>query len=137
LREIDGFGNCTSLSRIEIPSSVEQVKCNGFFGCTSLNEIIFSGESHLREIDGFGNCTSLSRIEIPSSVEKIASDGLLQCPLLRIVVIHGGCRLKIKRELQLIKPFIVYEASEMKNSRHLIHLGVGGRRTRRSWFTPF
>jgi hypothetical protein len=58
-------------------------------------------------------------------LRKIASNGLLQCPLLRIVVIDGGCRLKINRELQLIKPFIVYEDSEMKNSRHLIHLGVG------------
>jgi hypothetical protein len=136
LRELDGFEHCTSLSRIEIPSSVEQVKYKGFFGCISLNEIVFSRASHLREIDGFGNCTSLSQIEIPSSVEKIASDGLLRCPLLCIVVIHGGCRLKINRELQLIKAFIVYEDSKMKNSRHLIHFDVGGRGTR-SWFKPF
>jgi hypothetical protein len=71
LRKIDGFRQCTSLSRIEVPSSVEVIELSGFRECTSLNEVIFSAESHLREIGGFGKCTSLCRIEIPSSVEVI------------------------------------------------------------------
>jgi hypothetical protein len=49
----------------------------GFFGCASLNEIIFSSGSHLREISGFQSCTSLCRIEIPSSVEMTRKNGSL------------------------------------------------------------
>jgi hypothetical protein len=66
LREIRGFQECISLSRIEIPSSGELIDYSGFHRCTSLKEIFFSSESHLRKIRGFYKCTSLSRIEIPS-----------------------------------------------------------------------
>jgi hypothetical protein len=72
VREIDGFEHYTSLSRIEIPSSVEIISSFGFEGCTSLSTIVFSTASHLRMIDGFQACTSLCRIDIPSFVEIIS-----------------------------------------------------------------
>jgi hypothetical protein len=65
LRKILGFGGCTSLCRLEIPSSVETIGFDGFLECTSLNEIGFSSYSHLKVIDGFRKCTSLCRPEIP------------------------------------------------------------------------
>jgi aminoglycoside N3'-acetyltransferase len=128
LRVIDGFQKCTSLHRIEIPSSVEKIGKHGFFGCTSLTEIIFLSESHLREIDGFQKCTSLHRIEIPSAIEKIADSAFFLCQSLRVVVIHTRCEMRNNRTLQGLRPFLVYEDDDVKYSRRMLHLGVGGRR---------
>jgi hypothetical protein len=56
LREIDGFCQCNSLCRIDIPSSVEIIHQAGFHECAALNEIIFSVDSYLRQIQGFCQC---------------------------------------------------------------------------------
>jgi hypothetical protein len=96
-----------------------------------LSEIIFSSESHLREISGFEQCTSLHRIEIPSSVEVITLTVFFSCPSPRVVVIHAGCQMKRNEGLRAIRPFIVYETDDVKASRSLFHLGVGGRRRAR------
>jgi hypothetical protein len=130
LREISGFQHCTSLCRIEIPSSVERIGSNGiiggggFHGCTSLNEIVFSSDSHLREIYRFRGCTSLCRIEIPSSVEMIASEGFHGCTSLRVVIISTRCRMKENAGFRNIKPFLVDEGDDVKACRRLVHLGA-------------
>jgi hypothetical protein len=132
LRKIYGFQQCTSLCRIEIPSSVEQIGhyaslTSGFWGCTSLNEIYFSFNSHLKVIDGLGGCISLCRIEIPSSVEKIGWHGFRGCTSFRVVIIRAGCRMSANGGLRMIKPFLIYEEDDMKKHRNLIHLGFGRR----------
>jgi hypothetical protein len=132
LRKILGFERCTSLCRIDIPSSVEiigycSLRVSGFWGCTSLNDIRFSSDSHLRDIDGFGECTSLCRIEIPSSVEVFPWYGFSGCTSLRTVVIRAGCRIKVNEGLRRIKPFLVYPEDDMKEGRNLIRLGFGRR----------
>jgi hypothetical protein len=83
-----------ALCRIEIPSSVEKIKNSGFSRCTSLNEIVFSSESHLNRIEGFQGCTSLCRIEIPSSVEKIKNSGFPRCTSLNEIVFSSESHLK-------------------------------------------
>jgi hypothetical protein len=94
LREICGFQECTSLCRIELPSSVETIMVLSFRGCTSLNEVIFSSDSHLREIDGFRKSTSLRRIEIPSSVEKIPGFGFHECTSLNEIILSSDSHLR-------------------------------------------
>jgi hypothetical protein len=125
LREISGFRGCISLCRIELPSSVEKIGLYGFHGCRSLNEVVFSSDSHLREIFGFRGCTSLCRIELPSSVEVIGKSGFSGGTSLRVVVVGAGCRMKANGGLGMIKSFLVYEDDDLKECRHLIHLGVG------------
>jgi hypothetical protein len=127
LRDLNGFCACTSLCRIEIPSSVEVIGMRGFLQSTSLSEIDFSSDSHLREIDGFRQCTSLCRIEIPSSVEMIGSNGFRGCTSLRVVIIRAGCRMRFNQHLRSVRPFLVYEEGDMNQRRSLIHLGFGRR----------
>jgi hypothetical protein len=67
LRKIDGFCDCTSLCRIDIPSSVEIIFCPGFSKCRSLADVVLASDSHLREIAGFCDCASLCYISIPPS----------------------------------------------------------------------
>jgi hypothetical protein len=77
--EMDGFRGCTSLSRMESPSSVRVIGFFGFRGCRSVHEINCSSDSHIISINGFYGCTSLCHTEIPSSVEVIGFDGFFGC----------------------------------------------------------
>jgi hypothetical protein len=94
LIEIDGFEECPSLCRIDIPSSVKKIGSCGFHCCRSLNIITFSSNSHLRDICGFSGCTSLCRIEIPSSVEIIRSNGFNDCTSLNDVTFSSNSHLR-------------------------------------------
>jgi hypothetical protein len=131
LRLIGGFQKCTSLRRIEIPSSVEIIERSGFLRCTSLTEIICSSNSRLRVIYGFQECTSFRQIEIPSSVEVIGTKGFCHCTSIRVVIIHSGCRMRRNEGLQQLHPVIVYEneVEDMKSYRRHIHLGIGKRQS--------
>jgi hypothetical protein len=58
-RTINGFDGFPSITRIEIPSSVEVISTTAFRGCRELREITFEANSHFRAIGGFAHCTSL------------------------------------------------------------------------------
>jgi hypothetical protein len=73
LRVLFGFARCTSLSRLEIPASVEKICHPAFAGCSGLTEVIFANDSRLILLDGFRRCASLSRLKVPASVEQIGS----------------------------------------------------------------
>jgi hypothetical protein len=147
LRQIKGFQACTSLCRIEIPSSVEIISSNGFDHCTSLNELVFSTASHLRTIDGFQACTSLCRIEIPSSVEQIGDCGFAFCrslseiifsshscirqifgfrdgPSLRLVDFRPCGHMRVKGGFPHLESFILRSDADLQDSRRFVHVGL-------------
>jgi hypothetical protein len=127
LREIGGFDKCTSLCRIEILSSVEIITESGFTGCTSLNEIIFSIDSHLREIGGFHFCTSLCRIDIPSSVEIISQYGFFRCKSLSKVTFAVDSRVQIIKGFNKCTTFLVHQDHDfMKQNRRRLHVAAHG-----------
>jgi hypothetical protein len=122
LKEIYGFTKCTSLCRIEFPSSFEIIGWYGFNECTSLTEIIFPSESHLKKINGFEKCTSLCRIELPSSIKIIS--GFSECHRLRVIRVDAGSRLKDNSGIRNGRPFLVRDDQDVKDNRRLIHLGL-------------
>ena len=75
------FANCTALTAIEIPASVETIEATAFKRCSSLATVTFEKGSQLKTIGGeyssssyygaFSDCSSLTSIEIPASVETI------------------------------------------------------------------
>ena len=70
------FIGCTSLTSIEIPSSVTSIG-SSFYGCTSLTSVTFGENSQLTAISGgFSGCTSLTSIEIPNTVTVIDESSL-------------------------------------------------------------
>ena len=99
------FANCTSLTSIEIPASVEIIESNAFKECTKLATVTFEKGSQLKTIGGgyfnetsyagaFANCTSLTSIEIPASVELIKSSAFKGCTKLATVTFEKGSQLK-------------------------------------------
>jgi hypothetical protein len=122
VKEIGGFGSCTSLCRIVIPSSVEIISQLGFYSCSALKEVIFASDCHVKEIGGFSACRSLRRIEIPRSVEVISADGLSECVLLRLAEFSRGSRMTKNLGFRRCKALIVYDEDHLCRMRRYWHL---------------
>ena len=98
------FSNCTALTSIEIPASVETIKQCAFAECTSLTTVTFEKGSQLKTIEGgtdckdtsgaFYVCTSLTSIEIPASVKTIGDGAFSGCSKLATVTFEKGSQLK-------------------------------------------
>ena len=95
------FSDCTALTSIEIPASVETIEAAAFKGCSSLATVTFENGSQLKTIGGgsyssgaFSDCTALTSIEIPASVETIEAAAFKGCSSLATVTFENGSQLK-------------------------------------------
>ena len=98
------FLDCTALTSIEIPASVETIEATAFKGCSSLATVTFEKGSQLKNIGGgyyyhyyygvFSDCTALKSIEIPASVETIEATAFKGCSSLATVTFEKGSQLK-------------------------------------------
>ena len=95
------FSDCTALTSIEIPASVETIEAAAFKGCSSLATVTFENGSQLKTIGGgssyygaFSDCTALTSIEIPASVETIKASAFKGCSSLATVTFENGSQLK-------------------------------------------
>ena len=99
------FSDCSSLTSIEIPASVETIEATAFKRCSSLATVTFEKGSQLKTIGGeysssyyygaFSDCSSLTSIEIPASVETIEATAFKRCSKLTTVTFEKGSQLKI------------------------------------------
>lgn len=103
------FANCTALTAIEIPASVETIEATAFYGCSSLATVTFEKGSQLKTIGGgyyysayeksyyshgaFSDCIALASIEIPASVETIEAAAFAFCSSLKTVTFEKGSKL--------------------------------------------
>lgn len=83
----NAFRNCTAITSVTIPGSVESVKKSAFEKCTSLATINFDQNSaNLKEIRGFAfQETAVTTVTIPESVKSIYSGAFESCPNLTTV----------------------------------------------------
>ena len=94
------FSDCTALTSIEIPASVETIEKVAFKGCSKLATVTFEKGSQLKSIGGgkslgaFMDCTALTSIEIPASVETIEAAAFSGCSSLKTVTFEKGSNLK-------------------------------------------
>ena len=90
------FSDCTALTSIEIPASVETIGNTAFYYCSSLATVTFEKGSRLKTIgnNAYYRCTSLTSIEIPASVETIEKKAFMHCSSLATVTFEKGSQLK-------------------------------------------
>ena len=70
---IAAFYNCTELTSITLPSSIDQVLDWAFEGCTGLTTVTFPEGVRLISNSVFYNCTNLTSVTFPESVTYIGN----------------------------------------------------------------
>ena len=84
------FWGCSSLTSINIPSSVTEIGEAAFCYCSSLASInIPSSVTSIGEV-AFGHCSSLTSVNIPSSVKSIGERAFLYCSSLTSINIPSS-----------------------------------------------
>ena len=75
----------TSLTSIEIPSSVKMIGWDAFINCTSLTSVAINGK--IKEIGRgtFRGCTALESITLPTGVNKIEWDAFKGCTSIKAI----------------------------------------------------
>ena len=86
----DAFEKCSSLTSVNIPSSVKWIGESTFYDCSSLTSVNIP--SSVTEIGGgaFGGCSSLASVNIPSSVTVIEYGTFWNCSSLTSVKIPSS-----------------------------------------------
>ena len=84
------FECCTSLTSVNIPSSVTEIGGSAFYNCSSLTSVNIP--SSVTEIKSgvFSDCSSLTSVDIPSSVTEIGSWAFDDCTSLTSVNIPSS-----------------------------------------------
>ena len=83
------FSGCSSLTSVNIPSSVKWIGSYAFYGCSSLTNInIPSSVTEIREY-AFDGCSSLISVKIPSSVTSIGGSAFSGCSGLRSIYVYA------------------------------------------------
>lgn len=84
---LDIFKDCTSITSVVLPSKLEIIGYQAFYGCTKLTSVgIPDGLTEIGA-SAFYNCKALKSIEIPSSVTTIGNSAFFDCDALTSVTV--------------------------------------------------
>lgn len=84
------FSDCTALTSIEIPASVETIEASAFKGCQSLKRITFPDRMVRFGEWAFYENESLQSVCIPEGVTTIPSSAFARCHNLTCVIMPGS-----------------------------------------------
>ena len=82
------FQNYQAITEVFISSTVKKLRAGAFSGCTSLKEVVFTGDVILNQY-AFDNCTSLKTVIFYSDVEFASSYIFKGCTNLTEVIFYG------------------------------------------------
>lgn len=91
--EHNAFENNTSITKVTIPSSVENIGYSAFYGCTGLVTVVNNATITQIETYVFSGCTNLEYCNIPSSVTNIGESAFEGCSSLEALTILGSVGL--------------------------------------------
>ena len=80
------FSGCTSLEKVNITGSVDQIPDKAFFGCAKLSSLTLAEGITKIGNDAFYGCEGLQTISLPSTVKSIGSSAFCESGLTEIVV---------------------------------------------------
>lgn len=101
----NAFSGCSSLSTVNIPDSVSKIGNKAFCECSSLSSIVLPSSLVDIEQGAFLSCTSLLRIDIPDSVKSISKDVFAGCTFLTQVTLPSG--------IEAIEDYTFYKCSSL------------------------
>lgn len=103
------FSDLTKLKKIVIPESVTVFGDCVFKGCSSLESVVFEGNSSIQTLPGieyqnnvdektiggiFADCSSLEYISLPASIQTVGDGTFYNCVNLKTVEFEDGSQLK-------------------------------------------
>lgn len=83
------FENCTRLTTVILPETLNSIENNAFAGCTSLRGIFLPESVTVLGKNVFTGCTSLEAICIPASVRWIGANTFDDCDNLFYIIYSG------------------------------------------------
>ena len=85
----NAFEGQTSVTHIELPSTLKIIGAKAFLSCTSLGKVTFAPNIQLQEVgaNAFEKCISLTEISIPAGITKVGNYLFKNCTALRDVTI--------------------------------------------------
>ena len=86
----NAFSGNTSITSIQIPSSITSIGGGAFDGCSSLTSITIPNSVTSIGYKAFYGCTSLTNITIPNSVTSIGQYAFYECVNLKTVINFSG-----------------------------------------------
>lgn len=86
------FAECSNLSVVKIPGSVQIVGESAFLECTNLTMLILNDGIRTIEECAFEQCTSLADLRLPNSLVNIGNHAFYMCENLSYVTIPGYVR---------------------------------------------
>ncbi len=84
------FSDCTSLTSMSIPNSVQMIDRGAFKGCSSLTSVSIPNSVKTISTEAFAGCTSLTSVTIPDSVTTIGVKAFYGCSWLTSATIGNG-----------------------------------------------
>ena len=80
------FRGCTSLTSIDIPSSVTAIGSNTFNGCSNLTEVILHEGLAAIGSNAFSDCSNIGEITLPRSMQTIGDNAFYNCGMTDITI---------------------------------------------------
>ena len=87
------FAECTNLTSINIPNSVNSIGESAFYVCSSLTSVTIPEGMSIIRMYTFIGCTSLTSVTIPNSVTRIYNQAFKDCTGLQNVYFADGSQL--------------------------------------------
>ena len=73
------FFNCSSMTSVNMPASVQEIGMGAFEGCSSLTQMVLPKGILVIENETFFGCKSLKGVVIPASVTNIGEEAFSRC----------------------------------------------------------
>lgn len=81
------FENCENLRSIRLPQGVTRLDKSIFKGCTHLSQVVFPERLRAIESFAFGDCLSMTHITLPDSMMKIRGSAFYHCENLQSITL--------------------------------------------------
>lgn len=88
----DAFRNCTILTSVTIPGTVQEIALNAFKDCTSLKTVVFSDGAEKIGDTAFVGCTALQSVTIPASIESVGYRAFYNCTGMTSLTVKAGAK---------------------------------------------
>ena len=90
LNKVSGFNGCTSLTNLNLPSSVIEIGYLAFESCTGLTEIKIPKNTYTIGERAFSHCTGLTSLTIPSNIKVIGEQAFGDCENIETLTVENG-----------------------------------------------